>query len=75
MLRAPPAKHYRVVSLHSGEVWDFATPYDVAMHMWGRDVTAYAVFKHGVRWPRRGGGELGAYERALTRWQPKVKDV
>lgn len=65
-----PAAYYRVVSLYDGEVWDFKTAHDVAMHMWGRDITMYIVFKRGHRWPRRVGGELTAYERALERWQP-----
>jgi len=52
-------------------VWDFDTAEQVALHMWGRYIPGYAVFKRGVRWKRRIGGELRAYQRALERFDPE----
>lgn len=67
MERAP----YRVICLKDGEVCDFDTAEEVAVHLWGRCLTQYVIFKHGVRWRRRRGGEVGEYQRALEQWQPR----
>jgi hypothetical protein len=70
-MKSTNTRSYRVVDLDEGEVWDFDTAEQVALHMWGRYIPGYAVFKRGVRWKRRIGGELRAYQRALERFDPE----
>ena len=60
-------KPYRIVSLYSGRVYDFASAKGVAEHLFCNcDLTHYVVFKQGRRFEQpRSAGETAEYAAAL----------
>lgn len=55
---------YMVVNLRTEERGQFPSAWDVAMYLWGRDLTDFAIYKYGVRvqWLN---GDLAAMQTAL----------
>lgn len=66
-------KPYRVISLYSGRVFDFSSALAVANHLFvcgNFDLPHYPVYKYGRRFPRKEGGEIREYAKALDAWKP-----